>query len=94
MRVVYALQVMAKWMTTREVADLLGLSRKTIYRAIWEGQVPARKFRRSWRVWSEDAEAWGAGRREPDGDTIARARAPRTVNPLRAKLLAIEKGAS
>ncbi len=29
---------MAKWMTTREVADLLGLSRKTIYRAIRDGQ--------------------------------------------------------
>lgn len=47
-------------MTVQGVAQQLLLSEKTVRRAIRDGQLRATRFRSSWRIRREDADAWGS----------------------------------
>lgn len=45
-------------LTPDEVAKLARLSLKTVYRAIWSGELRARQVRRRWRVTEEAVRDW------------------------------------
>lgn len=47
----------AKFMTVTEVADMMRVSRMTVYRMIHSGNLPAVRFGRSYRVPSEAVQA-------------------------------------
>lgn len=47
----------AKFMTVTEVADMMRVSRMTVYRMIHAGDLPAVRFGRSYRVPQEAVEA-------------------------------------
>lgn len=42
------------WFSSQQVADRLGISRRTVNRMRAEGEIPAVKFRGSWRI----PESW------------------------------------
>jgi len=46
------------YMTLKEVAELLKLSEKTLYRLVQQGDVPAFKVGGSWRFRRADIEEW------------------------------------
>jgi excisionase family DNA binding protein len=50
------------YMTLREVAELLKLSEKTLYRLAQQGEIPAFKVGGSWRFRRTDIEMWIARR--------------------------------
>ena len=70
-----------------EVAKATGLSPNAVYRAIWDGELPASKLRGRLRVQIADLDAWidsnlvaaRAGQHEPP----AQARPPRRNGPGR-----------
>jgi len=39
-----------EFMTPKEAAQKLGVSSKTVYRAIMDGALPAIRFRKQWRI--------------------------------------------
>lgn len=45
-------------LTVREVADLLKINEKTVYRLASEGRVPGFKVGGSWRFRSGDLDSW------------------------------------
>ncbi len=47
----------AKFMTVTEVADMMRVSRMTVYRMIHAGELPAVRFGRSYRVPQEAVQA-------------------------------------
>ncbi|GAA4475788.1 hypothetical protein GCM10023190_11950 [Enteractinococcus fodinae] len=47
----------AKFMTVTEVADMMRVSRMTVYRMIHSGDLPAVRFGRSYRVPQEAVQA-------------------------------------
>ncbi len=49
---------MEKLLTTQEVADYLGLTRRTIYTFIQEGTLRAVKVGREWRIKESELEAF------------------------------------
>jgi len=79
-------------MTVAEVARHVSVSEKTVRRAIKDGQLKARKFRRCWRIETEDIDAWG----DPSVPSPSVKPGARAVVPSRAAssaaLLAIERG--
>lgn len=50
-----------KILTVREVAELLKINEKTVYRLASEGRVPGFKVGGSWRFRAGDIEEWIAG---------------------------------
>ena len=48
---------MEKLLTTQEVADYLGLTRRTIYTFVQEGTLRAVKVGREWRIKESELEA-------------------------------------
>jgi excisionase family DNA binding protein len=46
------------WLSTTEVRDRLGITLRTLYRLIDEGQIPAYKIGRVIRMKSEDVDAY------------------------------------
>lgn len=40
----------ASYLTVAEAADVLAVSRKTIYRLVWRGRLPARRVGRALRI--------------------------------------------
>jgi excisionase family DNA binding protein len=46
------------WLSTTEVRDLLGITLRTLYRLIDEGQIPAYKIGRVIRMKDEDVQAF------------------------------------
>lgn len=53
---------MTEFLTVPQVAKLLQLSEKTIYRLAQEGQLPGFKAGGSWRFRRQDIDAWAAER--------------------------------
>jgi len=49
---------MEKLLTTQEVADYLGLTRRTIYTFVQEGTLRAVKVGREWRIKESELEAF------------------------------------
>jgi excisionase family DNA binding protein len=48
----------ARLLTVNEVADLLRVSRMTVYRLIHEGEVPALRVGRSFRLREDDVDSY------------------------------------
>lgn len=46
------------WLTTKEIAEYLSVSEKTVYRWISEGKMPAHKVGRQWRFKKGDVDDW------------------------------------
>ena len=51
-------------MTTKEVAEDLGLSTRTVLDLIHTGELPAYRIRRNWRIRRSDLEKWVDSKRE------------------------------
>lgn len=49
------------YLTVPEVAELLRLSEKTVYRLAQKGELPGFKAGGSWRFRQQDLDAWAAG---------------------------------
>lgn len=49
-----------KYLTLKEVAELLKLSEKTLYRLAQQGDIPAFKVGGSWRFRTTDIDKWVA----------------------------------
>lgn len=56
-----------RWMSTRETADRLGITLRTLYRFIDEGQIAAYKLGRVIRLKEADVEAFIEGARIAPG---------------------------
>jgi len=41
---------MSKVLSVREASEYLNISKNTLYKLIQEGEIPARKFGRQWRI--------------------------------------------
>lgn len=57
-----------RWLSTAEAARHLGLTIRTLYRLIDEGQLPAYKFGRVLRLRAHEVEAFIASARVQPGD--------------------------
>ena len=53
-----------KWLTLAEIAMELRVDRKTVYRYVWKGYLPAYKLDRVYRVKREDFERFLDERRK------------------------------
>ena len=47
-----------KWMTVKDAADYLQLSKDQIYRLAQQGKIPASKVGRGWRFRKEKIDQW------------------------------------
>ena len=56
-----------RWMSTRETSERLGVTLRTLYRFIDEGQLPAYKFGRVIRLKESDVERFIEGARIAPG---------------------------
>lgn len=56
-----------RWMSTRETSQRLGITLRTLYRFIDEGQLPAYKFGRVIRLKEADVEEFISGARIEPG---------------------------
>ncbi|MGI8685743.1 MAG: helix-turn-helix domain-containing protein [Acidimicrobiales bacterium] len=56
-----------RWMSTRETAEVLGVTLRTLYRFIDEGQIAAYKFGRVIRLKGDDVDAFIEGARIEPG---------------------------
>ena len=56
-----------RWMSTRETSEQLGVTLRTLYRFINEGQIPAYKLGRVIRLKESDVEAFIEAARIPPG---------------------------
>ncbi len=45
-----------EFLSVNSVATLFGLNPKTIYRALWDGRLPAYKIGKAWRIAKRDLE--------------------------------------
>ncbi len=45
-----------EFLSVNSVANLFGLNPKTIYRALWDGRLPAYKIGKAWRIARKDLE--------------------------------------
>lgn len=57
-----------EWLGTPKAADRLGVSQKTLYKMINQGDLPAYKLGRNIRVRSSDLESFLENRRVTPGD--------------------------
>lgn len=56
------------WLSTQEASKRLGVTLRTLYRFMDEGQIPAYKFGRVFRLKEADVEAFIEGSRITPGD--------------------------
>lgn len=56
---------MSAALTVRQVADLLSVNERTVYRMAQRGELPGFKVAGTWRFLQEDIEAW-IGQRKRD----------------------------
>lgn len=52
----FKLKFPTEFLSVDGVADLFGLNPKTIYRALWDGRLPAYKIGKAWRIARKDLE--------------------------------------
>ena len=57
-----------EWLSTKEAASRLGLTTRTVYRLIDDGQIPAYKFGRVIRLQARDVDNFINGARIQPGD--------------------------
>ena len=48
----------SRWLSTREACEELGITLRTLYRIIDEGQLPCYQFGRVYRIKAEDVQAF------------------------------------
>lgn len=58
----------ARWLSTREACEELGITLRTLYRIIDEGKLPCYQFGRVYRLKTEDVDAFLEGARVAPGD--------------------------
>ena len=63
-----------RWLSPERAAELCEFSVKTIYRAIWSGELPASKRRRRWRIRESALRDWIDGERAIDTEATTRMR--------------------
>lgn len=78
------------WMGTRGAAAMLGVTLRTLYRLIDEGQLPAYKMGRVIRLQSEDVERFRAGGSADGATGAVIPRRPLPSGPPIARELEIE----
>lgn len=80
------------WLSPEEAAQLSGFSTKTIYRALWEGELVASRRRRRWRIRRAALDTWIDGERAADvpATTRMRGRPPARKGSLGSVLEALE----
>jgi excisionase family DNA binding protein len=49
---------LSEFLSVSELAKVLGLNPKTIYRAVWSKMLPAYRFGRTWRISKRDIESF------------------------------------
>ena len=49
---------MTTWLTLKELSEYLKKGRSTLYRFARGGQIPARKFGRTWRFDRDEIDVW------------------------------------
>ena len=49
---------MTTWLTLKELSEYLKKGRSTLYRFARGGQIPARKFGRTWRFDCDEIDVW------------------------------------
>lgn len=57
-----------EWLSTKEAASRLGLTTRTVYRLIDDGQIPAYKFGRVIRLQADEVDAFINAARIQPGD--------------------------
>lgn len=64
----------SKWMTVKDLAVYLSISKESIYLRLEEQRIPAHKIGRQWRFDSNEIDNWvksGAAEEKPKEDTNA-----------------------
>ncbi len=59
----YAQHEQHEFMTTDEVLGYLRINARTVYRLIRQGELPAVRIGRQWRIRRTDLDAWLSGRK-------------------------------
>ena len=60
---------MRQWLNPEQAAEQSSFSTKTIYRALWAGELPASKRRNRWRIRPDALAAWVDGERTTPGES-------------------------
>ena len=68
----------SRWLSTREACEELGITLRTLYRIIDEGQLPCYQFGRVYRIKAEDVEAFLDSAKVRPGDLSHLYPEPRT----------------
>ena len=58
----------SRWLSTREACEELGITLRTLYRIIDEGQLPCYQFGRVYRIKADDVQAFLDGAKVKPGD--------------------------
>jgi excisionase family DNA binding protein len=61
----------SSYYSINEIAQYLGVSAKTVYRALWSGRMAGRRFGRTWRVRTEWADAFLMDEHTPPSCAVA-----------------------
>jgi excisionase family DNA binding protein len=79
------------FLTTAEVLEALRVTRRTLYRLVHAGQIPAVRIGRQWRFRREDLEVWLGGRRaaRPTSVPSGSISAPAAASPPRTRRLLV-----
>ena len=91
---------MAKLMTVEEAAGYLRVGKKTIYRLLWQGKIPATKVGQQWRFNKASIDEWlrqkpaeiGANILVVDDEETIRSLFKMTLEELGHKVVAAETG--
>ena len=91
---------MAKLMTVEEAAGYLRVGKKTIYRLLWQGKIPATKVGQQWRFNKASIDEWlhqkpaetRANILVVDDEEIIRSLFKKTLEELGHKVVAAETG--
>lgn len=71
---------MASWLNPEQAADISGYSTKTIYRALWSGELVGSQRRRRWRIRPDALTEWIEGDQSIDSQASTAPRA-RRISP-------------
>jgi excisionase family DNA binding protein len=52
------MSIPGRYYSINEIAEYLGVSAKTVYRALWSGRMEGRRFGRTWRIRTEWADVF------------------------------------
>ncbi len=76
----------ARWLTVTELANLLGVHQRTIYRALSSGRLGGVRVGAAWRVRREDLETWLGAQDERQQQVPAPSRTAVGAGTFRARV--------